>query len=156
MSNICQAIYIKYIYYIYIYIIYMCGEPLQYSCLENLRDRGAWKVHGVTQRVGHGYDWTIYMCVCVFFKINIYLFIHFWLSLVLVPVSEVSVVAASRGYCLVAAGRPHSGDSFCCGAWALGHVISVVVVHGLSCSLACGIFPDQGANPCALHWQADS
>ena len=23
-------------------------------------------------------------------------------------------------------------------------------------SAACGIFPDQGSNPCALHWQADS
>ena len=33
---------------------------------------------------------------------------------------------------------------------------SVVVAHGPSCSAACGIFPDQGSNPCALHWQADS
>ena len=22
--------------------------------------------------------------------------------------------------------------------------------------MACGIFPDQGLNPCPLHWQADS
>ena len=27
---------------------------------------------------------------------------------------------------------------------------------GLSCSVACGIFLDQGLNPCPLHWQADS
>ena len=33
---------------------------------------------------------------------------------------------------------------------------SVVVAQGLSCSAACGIFPDQGSNPCPLHWQADS
>ena len=33
---------------------------------------------------------------------------------------------------------------------------SVVVAHGPSCSAACGIFPDQGPNPCPLHWQADS
>ena len=33
---------------------------------------------------------------------------------------------------------------------------SVVVAHGLSCSAACGIFPDQGSNPCPLHRQADS
>ena len=32
---------------------------------------------------------------------------------------------------------------------------SVVVVHGPSCSAACGILPDQGSNPCPLHWQAD-
>ena len=30
------------------------------------------------------------------------------------------------------------------------------MVHGLSCSAACGIFPDEGSNPCPLHWQADS
>ena len=31
------------------------GNPLQYSCLENPMDRGAWQamVHGVTKRVGH-------------------------------------------------------------------------------------------------------
>ena len=33
---------------------------------------------------------------------------------------------------------------------------SVVVAHGLSCSIACGIFPDQGSKPCPLNWQADS
>ena len=33
---------------------------------------------------------------------------------------------------------------------------SVVVAHGPSCSAARGIFPDQGSNPCPLHWQADS
>ena len=33
---------------------------------------------------------------------------------------------------------------------------SVVVAHGPNCSAARGIFPDQGSNPCPLHWQADS
>ena len=32
---------------------------------------------------------------------------------------------------------------------------SVVVAHGPSRPEACGIFPDQGLNPCPLHWQAD-
>ena len=40
-----------------------------------------------------------------------------------------------------------------CGLQSAG---SVVVVHGLSCSAACGIFPDQGSNSCPLHWQVDS
>ena len=31
---------------------------------------------------------------------------------------------------------------------------SVVVVHRLSCSSACGIFLDQGSNLCLLHWQS--
>ena len=29
-------------------------------------------------------------------------------------------------------------------------------VHRLSCSMACGIFPHQGSNPCPLHWQVHS
>ena len=33
---------------------------------------------------------------------------------------------------------------------------SAAAAQGLSCSAACGIFPDQGSNPCPLHWQADS
>ena len=33
---------------------------------------------------------------------------------------------------------------------------SAIVAHGPSCSVACGIFPDRGSNPCPLHWQADS
>ena len=37
--------------------------------------------------------------------------------------------------------------------WSTG---SVVVPHGLSCSAACGIFPDQGSNLCLLRWQVDS
>ena len=33
---------------------------------------------------------------------------------------------------------------------------SVVVVHGLGCPVACGIFLDHGLNLCPLHWQVDS
>ena len=33
---------------------------------------------------------------------------------------------------------------------------SIIVALGPSRSAACGIFPDQGSNPCPLHWQADS
>ena len=43
-----------------------------------------------------------------------------------------------------------------CGARALGIRTSVVVAHGLSCSVACGIILDHGTNTCPLHWQADS
>ena len=78
-----------------------------------------------------------------------------------------------RGLSLVAASGGHSssrcGDhssSRCAGLslsrplllWDTGSRCSgsVVVAHGPSCSVACGIFPDQGSNPCPLHWQADS
>ena len=54
---------------------------------------------------------------------------------------------AVRGPLTVAASHCGAG-SRCAG--------SVVVAHRLSCSMACGIFPDQGSNPCPLHWQADS
>ena len=50
----------------------------------------------------------------------------------------------------------HCDGPSCCEAWALGVRASVVVAHGLSCSMVCGIFPDQGLNLCPLHWQADS
>ena len=36
-----------------------------------------------------------------------------------------------------------------------GTWVSVAAARGLSCSAACGIFPDQGLNPCPLHGQAD-
>ena len=35
----------------------------------------------------------------------------------------------------------------CCGTQSLGVRASVVVTLGLSCSVACAIFPDQGSNP---------
>ena len=54
----------------------------------------------------------------------------------------------------------HWSDFSCCRARALGcsgftncsKVGSVVAAHGFSCSLACGIFPDQGPNQCLLRW----
>ena len=33
---------------------------------------------------------------------------------------------------------------------------SIVVAQRVSCSMACGIFPYQGSNPCLLYWQVDS
>ena len=42
------------------------------------------------------------------------------------------------------------------GLQQLWYVGSVVEVHGHNCPSTCGIFPDQGSNPCLLHWQADS
>ena len=44
----------------------------------------------------------------------------------------------------------------CCREGAPRQAGSVVVVQGLSCSVACEIFLDQGSNQCPLYWQADS
>ena len=77
---------------------------------------------------------------------NLYLFIYLLLRWVFIAACKLSLVVASGGYSSLQC----AGFS-CCGAWA-----SVVVAHWLSCSVACGIFPDQGSNPCPLHWQEDS
>ena len=93
--------------------------------------------------------------VCVFFFKFIY-FIYFWLCWVFISVRGLSLVAESGGH----------SSSRCAGLslswplllWSTGsrRAGSVIVAHGPSCSVACGIFPDQGSNPCPLHWQADS
>ena len=51
-------------------------------------------------------------------------------------------VVAARGLCS-------------CGSRALS-TGSVAVAPGLSHSMACGIYSDQGSNPSRLHWQAGS
>ena len=90
---------------------------------------------------------------CFFYKF-IYLFIL--AVLVFVSVWGLSPVLASRGHpssrCTgLSLPRPLPLRST--GSRRAG---SVVVAHGPSRSAACGIFPDQGPNPCAWHWQADS
>ena len=90
-----------------------------------------------------------------FFYNFIYLFIYFWLCWVFVSVRGLSPVVASGGHsssrCVgLSLSRPLVVEH---GSRRAG---SVVVAHGLSCSAACGIFPDQGSNPCPLHRQADS
>ena len=42
------------------------------------------------------------------------------------------------------------------GASLLRSTGSIAAAHGLSCSLACGIFLDQGSNLCLLHGWVDS
>ena len=89
-----------------------------------------------------------------FFK-NIDLFILFWLPWVCVAGHRLSLVAAGRGSSRLCC----SGSSLRCLLFrSLGcrRAGSVVVLHGLSCSTACVIFPDEGSNPCHLHWPVDS
>ena len=85
-----------------------------------------------------------------------FLFIYVWLCWVFISVRGLSLVAASGG---------HSSSR--CAGLSLSRPLllrstgsrrtgSVVVAHGPSCPAACGILPDQGSNPCPLHWQADS
>ena len=86
----------------------------------------------------------------------LFIYVYLWLSWVFVSMRGLSLFAASGG---------HSSSS--CAGLSLSQPLllrstgsrcagSVVVAHGPSCSAACGILPDQGSNPCPLHWQADS
>ena len=69
---------------------------------------------------------------------------------------RLSLVVVSRGYSGCCAQVSHCGFFSCCRTWALGLMGSIVAAHELSCSVACGIFLNQGSNPYLLHWQADS
>ena len=111
-------------------------------------------------------------CFPCFLKINslIYLFsavlfIYFWPCWVFVARCRFSLVAMSRDYSLVVVHRLLTACGFpCCraqrlGAWAsvamthrfsssarrLYSLDSVVLAQELSCSVACGIFLDQGS-----------
>ena len=103
------------------------------------------------------YKWCCYISCFMEQGPNKFFFlIHFWLCWVFVSMRGLSLLAASRGH----------SSSRCTGlslSWPLlsrstgsRRAGSVVVAHRLCCSVACGILPDQGSNPCPLHWQADS
>ena len=91
-----------------------------------------------------------------FFFFLKYLFIYLWLCWVFVSVRGLSLVVASGGhsssrYAGLSISRPLLLQST-----GSRRASSVIVAHRPSCSAACGIFPDQGLNPCPLHWQVDS
>ena len=112
-----------------------------------------------------------------FFFIKLFiLFIYFWLHWVFVAARGVSLVVVSGGYSslqcagfslrwlllLWSMGSRRAGFGSCSmqaqQLWLMGSRAQAQQLQcvGLSCSVACGIFPDQGSNPCPLHWQADS
>ena len=105
----------------------------------------------------------------LFVRLNsYYLLIYFGLRWVSIPACGPSLAAASGSYSICGArASPGSGLSRC-RAWALDAGASaavapglwgtgsIVVVHGLSWCMACGILLAQGSNLCLLHWQVDS
>ena len=79
----------------------------------------------------------------------------FWPCWVFGAVCRHSLVVVSGGYSLIAVlGLLIAEASFAAEhcLWSMG----LVVVHGFSCSETCGIFSNQGSDPCPLHWQANS
>ena len=104
------------------------------------------------------------VCRLFFFFLTFNLFFYFILFYLFI-FGCVGSLFSMRGLPLVAASGGHSSSR--CAGLSLSRPLlwrstgsrrtgSVVVAHGRSCSAACGIFPDQGSNPCPLHWQADS
>ena len=88
-----------------------------------------------------------------FFKFIYFIYFYFWLRCVFLAARWLSLVAASRGNSsLRCAGFSlrwllllRSTGSRCTGFSSCGSQ-ALAVAHGLSCSAACRIFPDQGSN----------
>ena len=97
----------------------------------------------------------VFFCLFCFVFNFIYLFIYLWLCWVFVSVWGLSLVVASGGHPSSRCGGLSLSRPLLLRSTGSRHAGSVVVAHGPSCSVACGIFPDQGSNPCPLHWQAD-
>ena len=94
----------------------------------------------------------MYVCMYVF----IYLFIYLWLCWVFVSVRGLSPVAASGGHSSSRCARLSLSRPLLLQSTGSRRAGSVIVAHGPSRSVACGILPDQVLNPCSLHRQADS
>ena len=100
------------------------------------------------------FKFYLFMYVCMYVWMDVWM--DGWLCWVFVSVRGLSPVAASGGH----------SSSRCAGlslsrplplrSTGFRSASSVIVAHRPSCSAACGILPDQGSNPCPLHWQADS
>ena len=85
--------------------------------------------------------------LCVFTKACYYLFfLYFWLCWVFCWAPAFSSCGALASHSDGVSHRPP-------GLWSAG---AMAVAEGLSCSTARGIFPNQGSDPCLLHWQVNS
>ena len=89
-------------------------------------------------------------------NVNIVLCIYFGLHWVFAAVWAFS--SCSEWGLLSSCSVPasHCCGFSCYGAPAQGVQASANVAHGLSCCMACGMFPAQGLNLCPLHCKVDS
>ena len=103
------------------------------------------------------FSWTGFYFLSLFKKIffSLLFFAVCGLSLVTVPWLLIAVASLVAEWGLRASVVAAHGLGSC-DMRALECTGSVALVRGLSCSSACGIFPDQGSNLCLLHWQVDS
>ena len=100
-------------------------------------------------------SWAFFFFFFNFYLLFIY-YVYFWLCWVFVSVRGLSPVAASGGHSSSRCAGLSPSRPLLLRSTGSRRAGSVIVALGPSCSAACGIFPDQGSNPCPLHWQADS
>ena len=86
-----------------------------------------------------------------FISDNVFFFFFFWVCWVFVSVRGLSLVAVSGGHSSLRCGGLSLSRPLLLRSTGSRRAGSVVVAHGPSCSAACGIFLDQGSNPCPLH-----
>ena len=91
-----------------------------------------------------------------FFVILYFIYFYFWLCWVFRLLCEGFLQLRQVGATLHRGARASHYRGLSLRSTSSRRAGSVVVAHGPSCSAACGIFPDQGSNPCPLPWQADS
>ena len=134
-------------------LITICKLDPNYFC--TLKQPHSKNFSLLRKQIFHFY-WKITMSVQLAILIHSFffflrLFTYFWLCWVFVAACGLSPVVLSGGYSLLR-----------CMGFSLQRLLllqstgSTVVVLGLSCSVACGIFPNQGWNPCPLYWQVHS
>ena len=81
-----------------------------------------------------------------------YFYSIFWLLWVFVAAHGFSSSCSEQGLLSVCGAQASPCGGFSCsGAKVLGRAGFSSCVHRLSCTTACGIFPDQELNPCPLH-----
>ena len=101
--------------------------------------------------------------ICVYVFKDIFILFISWLCWVFVAVHRSSPIARERGLLFSCPEWASHCCGFSCGERAavieapgLSHTGSAVAMHRLSCSVAYGIFPDQGLNLWLLHWPVAS
>ena len=97
-------------------------------------------------------DLSWYIFIIQIWYLFFYFYFYFWLCWVFVSVRGLSPVAASGGHSSSRCAGLSLSQPLLLRGTGSRRAGSVVVAHGPSCPAACGIFPDQGSNPCPLHW----
>ena len=88
----------------------------------------------------------------LFIYLSVYLFIYLFMAVLGLCFCARAFSSCSKwGPLFIAVHGPLIIAASLVGSTGSRRAGSVIVAHRPSCSVACGIFPDQGSNPCPLH-----